>query len=106
MPKIDHRKLQMTAAESNANRDRRWPRLFALLLWNFGFFSLGSLLGEASLDVWRYGLDGISLYLVLTWLGRAVGFGLFCGLFIAFGTCLSQALFGQSKKHSSQRPRA
>jgi hypothetical protein len=31
---------------------------------------------------------------------------LFCGLFIAFGTWLSQELFGQSKKPSSQRPGA
>jgi hypothetical protein len=106
MSKIDHRKSQMTADQSNANRDLRWPRLFALLLWNFGFFSLGSLLGEASLDVWKYGPHGISLYLVLARLGRAVGFGLFCGLFIAFGTWLSQELFGQSKKPSSQRPGA
>jgi hypothetical protein len=94
------------ADESNANRGLRWSRLFAVFLWNFGFFFVGSLIGEFSWDVWKYGLGSVTIYVVLAWLGRSLGFGLFCGFFIAFSTWLAREIFGSSKKDSSQRPGA
>src|SRR6266852_1753875 len=69
----------MTPEEPNTNRDLRWPRLFAVFLWNFGFFFLASLFGELSWDVWKYGFARLTVYVVLAWLGRSLGFGLFCG---------------------------
>jgi len=96
----------MTPEEPNTNRDLRWPRLFAVFLWNFGFFFLASLFGELSWDVWKYGFARLTVYVVLAWLGRSLGFGLFCGFFIAFSTWLAQEIFGSSKKDSSRRPGA
>jgi len=98
--------LPVTPDESSASRDLRWPRLFAVFLWNFAFFSAGSLIGEFFWDVWKYGLRGVSVYMVLAWLGKALGFGAFCGFFIAFSTWLAQEIFGSSKKDSSRRPGA
>ena len=42
----------------------------------------------------------------LTGAAKALGFGLFCGLFIGFSTWLAQELFGRPKSNSSQRPGA
>jgi hypothetical protein len=92
--------------EPNTNRDLGWPRLFAVFLWNYGSFFLGSLLGEVLWHVWTPGFATVTIYMVLVWIGRALAFGLFCGLFIAFSTWLAQEIFGSSKKDSSQRPGA
>lgn len=99
------RKSPVTTDESNTKRSLRWPRLFAIFLWNSGLFFLGTLVAEFSWDVWKFGFGGISVFLVLTWFGRALVFGLFCGGFIAFSTWLVQELFG-SKKDSAQLPGA
>jgi hypothetical protein len=91
----------MTGERSNANRDLRWPRLFAVFLWNFGAFFVGMLVAEFSWDVWKSGLGAISLYMVLVWLGRALGFALFLAFSITFATWLAQEVFGQTKNGST-----
>jgi len=91
----------MSSEESNANRDLRWPRLFAVFLWNFGASFVGTLLAEFSWDIWKSGLGAVSLYVVLVWLGRALGFALFLGFFITFSTWLAQEIFGQTKNGST-----
>ncbi len=93
--------LDMTSEDSNANRDLRWPRLFAVFLWNFGAFFVGTLLAEFSWHIWKSGLGAVSLYVVLVWLGRALGFALFLGCFITFSTWLAQEIFGQTKNGST-----
>ena len=91
----------MTSGESKANRDLRWPRLFAVFLWNFGAFFVGTLLAEFSWDIWKSWLGAVSLSVVLVWLVRAFGFALFLGFFITFSTWLAQEIFSQTKNGST-----
>src|SRR5438128_6391859 len=92
----------------HANRGLRWPRLFAGFLWNVGCFTLGSFVAECFWYLWKHNLitSGLSVYLLFSWAAKALGFGLFCGLFIGFSTWLAQELFGRPKSNSSQRPGA
>ena len=92
----------MNADESNTNRDLRWPRLFAVFLWNFGCFFVAWFVGQFAWDGWKLGLRGITAYVVLVWLAQSLGFALFCGFFIALGTWLTQEILGSSKNDSSR----
>jgi hypothetical protein len=74
-----------------------------VFLWNFGIFFVVWLFGQLSLDLWKLGFRGITTWLVFAWLGRSLGFALFCGFFIAFGTWLTQEILGPRKTDSSRR---
>lgn len=100
------RSSNATTDNPDSRRDRRSPRLFAVFLWDFGFFSLGWLFSEVVWHVWEHGLRGLSVYLVFIALGKALGFGFLCGVFITFATWLVQEKLGLSKKDSSRRPNA
>jgi hypothetical protein len=91
-----------------ANRDMRWPRLFAGFLWNVLWFGLGSFVVECISYRWKHNLtmSVLSIYLLVLWLAEALGFGLFLGLYIGFWTWLAQELSGRPKPDSSQRPGA
>ena len=91
----------MIADESNTKRDRRWPRLFAIFLLNFGCFFVAWSVGQFFWDAWKFGLRHITTYVVLAWLAKSLGFALFLGFFIAFGTWLTQEILGSSKNDSS-----
>jgi hypothetical protein len=98
----------MSDASTNATsherteRDLRWPRLFAGFLWNVIWFGLGSFVAECVWYLWKHDLvlNGLTVSSVLLSLANALGFGLFCGLFIGFATWLSQELFGGKKPSS------
>jgi hypothetical protein len=81
----------------------RWPRLFATFLWTVIWFGPGSFVGECIWYLWkhRFSIAGLTAYSVFLSLVSALGFGLFCGVFIVFATWLSQELFGREKPNSS-----
>ena len=93
-----------TAPEAQAsNRDLRWPRLAANSIWIAICFGAGSFVNDLIGSVWNHNLKAdIFSARVFWWLGQAIAFGVFCGLFIGFSTWLAQELFGRSKTDSSQ----
>jgi len=88
-----------------ANRDTRWPRLFAGFLSNVIWFGLGSFVGECIWYLWKHSLavGGLTVYSVFLSFANALGFGLFCGLFIGFSKWLAQELFDQPRPDSPER---
>jgi hypothetical protein len=88
------------------NHDMRWPRLFASSLWTVIWFGLGSFVAECIWYLWKHNLSiaDLTAYSVVLSFAKALGFGVFCGVFMGFATWLSQELFGRAKPDSSKRP--
>jgi hypothetical protein len=88
-------------------RDLRWswPRLVAYIIWNGWPFALGSFIMEPVWYFWRHGLilNGRSAFLLFFWLAKALGIGLFFGLFLGCSRLLAQEL---AKLNTSRRPGA
>jgi len=85
-----------------------WPRLVAYIIWNGWPFALGSFIVEPVWYFWKNGLmlNGGFILLLLSWLAKALGIGLFFGVFLGCSRLLAQELSGRAKPNSSQRPGA
>ena len=90
------------------DRNLRWPRLVAYIIWNGWPCALGLFIVESVSYLWKHGLilSGGSKFLVVLWLAKAFGFGLFCGLLLRGSMLVAQAVSSLAKANSSQRPGA
>ncbi len=99
---------RVIADDQHPTRDPRWPRLAAGILTIGACGTLGSFINDCFWYLWNHGptTSGLSAHLLFSWVAKAVGFGLFFGLFLGLAEWLGREVFNRPKPNSSQRPGA